>query len=188
MLTSARRVAAILAAVISVLAVQHATACPAAAHAELATSEPAPGSTVRNAPASIRLTFTEAVAQPAAVAVRGPDGRTTSTGDADIADTDVTQALDDAGPGRYTVAYQVTSVDGHPIEGVVEFTVAGAPITGTTNDMGQDSANNTAVETSPAASAEDKVSAGVVAGLVAGLALALCLIVLGVRRLLRADG
>jgi copper resistance protein C len=197
---SVRRVISALAAAFSVLAVQAATAGTAAAHAELATSDPAPGSTVQKVPTSVRLTFTEAVAQPATVAVRGPDGSAVSSGDPDIADTAVTQALDDAGSGRYTVTYQVTSADGHPVEGVVGFSVTAASTTGPTTDAEPNSAGNagtgtnagadtgSAAGTSSTASANDDVSAGVVAGLVAGLALAIGLVVFGVRRLLRADG
>lgn len=94
---------------------------PAAAHASLVSTDPADGSSVEAMPQQVTLTFNEPVGQPAVV-VTAPDG-TRVSGTASSLDSTVTATLKgDAQKGRYTLAYRVVSVDGHPIAGETTFT------------------------------------------------------------------
>lgn len=119
-----RRLAAVVgaAAVLSVLA-----AAPAAAHTSLVGVDPVDGSTVATTPAAVVLTFTEsAVALGTQIVVTGPQGKV-SAGPARLVDRTVRQELvADAPAGRYTVAWRVTSQDGHPLTGEFSFTSTGA--------------------------------------------------------------
>ena len=151
------------------------TATSAQAHAELASADPAQGTTVDRLPATVELTFTEAVGQPASVAVTGPGDASVTSTEPEVVDTVLTQPLEpgDAAPaGAYTISYRVTSADGHPISGRVQFSV------------GQSGTSPAAATDLPAASS---VSTGLVAGLVAVLVGALALVVLGLARLVRRD-
>lgn len=99
----------------------------AAAHAALVGSDPRDGASLASAPATVTLTFDEAIAAPAYVVVTAPDGTRVDDGDAEPTDGTVTQRLvPSAAPepgGRWTVAYRVVSVDGHAITGELTFTV-----------------------------------------------------------------
>lgn len=147
-----------------------AAAAPAAAHAELASSNPAQGATVDTLPGTVELTFTEVVGSPSSVAVTGPGDKSVAEGDPEIVDGTLTQqvAADSAPAGAYAVSYRVTSADGHPISGTVTFNV-GEPgsAAAAANDL----------------SAAGGVGTGVVAGLVAALLAALGLVALSLRRL-----
>jgi copper resistance protein C len=100
---------------------------PAAwAHAHLESSDPADGTTLATAPAVVRLTFSEAI-NPSFVTVTltGPDGQPRPLAAPSAEQRTVTQpipALDV--PGRYVVGYRVVSADGHPVAGVLGFTMA----------------------------------------------------------------
>lgn len=108
-----------------------APVAPAAAHASLISSSPADGAVVEDAPDSVELTFSEAVASPAYVVVTDPHGRTVSVGEPQVADASVSQPTGQADDeGEYVVEYRVVSADGHPVSGSVSFTVgAGEPST-----------------------------------------------------------
>lgn len=99
----------------------------ASAHDALAGSTPADGATVPAAPAEVSLDFTGEVQELGAqVAVTGPDGAAASEGAVEVDGATVTQPLaDDLTAGTYSVAWRVTSADGHPISGTTTFTVAG---------------------------------------------------------------
>jgi methionine-rich copper-binding protein CopC len=102
----------------------------ASAHAELIASNPAGGAVLTEPPATVTLTFTESVTDPAYVVVTGPGGDQAAEGPAPQSGTTVTQRLDlQAVPeptGAWTVAYRVLSVDGHAMTGEIAFTVAGS--------------------------------------------------------------
>lgn len=104
-------------------------AAPAAAHDELTGTTPADGASVDVPPAAVELTFTEPpLALGSQVQVTGPDGEVVNAGDPQIVDTVVSQPLASGLPaGDYTIAWRVTSSDGHPISGELAFTAtAGA--------------------------------------------------------------
>jgi methionine-rich copper-binding protein CopC len=100
---------------------------PAAAHNRLVGSDPADGSTVARTPGAVVLTLDEpAVALGTQVVVTGPDGPA-STGAAELLDATVRQPLVPGAPaGSYTVAWRITSADGHPITGQLGFAAAAA--------------------------------------------------------------
>jgi copper resistance protein C len=117
------RIAGLLAVAAMALAVV-ATASPASAHATLETMNPGPGATLKDLPATVVLTFSEVVRTPAFVQVTNADGVDVTKGDVRIVDKEVMQTLGDpAGSGRYSVSYRITSADGHPVGGTVDFTV-----------------------------------------------------------------
>lgn len=99
-------------------------AAPAAAHAGLTGSTPEDGAVLAAPPAEVRLTFSEAVREPAYVVVTAPDG-TRSPGEAVVEGADAVQELPEGGAGGWTIAYRVVSADGHPITGELSFTVEG---------------------------------------------------------------
>ena len=117
---SGRRGVALLAAGLLLTLV---TAAPASAHNRLVGTDPADGGTLARTPSAVVLTFDEpAVGLGTQVAVTGPDGAA-STGPAELVDATVRQPLVPGAPaGAYTVAWRVTSADGHPITGRFTFT------------------------------------------------------------------
>ena len=123
---SAGRVAAVVLAALLALAAVLRPAGRADAHNALQGTDPADGSTVDVPPAQITLTFDQpAQALGTEIAVVGPDGATVSTGDAQLVDSTVTQALAaDLPAGAYTVQWRVTSADGHPLSGELAFTAS----------------------------------------------------------------
>ncbi|MEU7866489.1 copper resistance protein CopC [Dactylosporangium sp. NPDC049140] len=121
----------LLAVLAGVLGVLVAPARPAAAHAVLTTSSPAPGALVASAPAEIRLTFNEPVrVVPGRSQVVAPDGKRIDDGDPAPAGDGLTIRLRavDRPTGTYVVSYRVISGDSHPVSGSFTFSV-GAPST-----------------------------------------------------------
>lgn len=105
-------------------------AMPAArAHALLQKTEPGRRATLRAAPAAVRLWFNERLeAAFSEIAVSGPDGRPVTSERATLAPDNpklLILALPPLGPGEYTVAYKVLSVDGHSVQSGYRFTVKG---------------------------------------------------------------
>ena len=95
------------------------------AHATLVGSDPANGSMLTAAPDHVELNFSENVGKPAAIAVLDQSGNEIAGGELEVTDGTVTRTYDPAsfGPGVYTISYQVTSADGHPISGELTFMV-----------------------------------------------------------------
>jgi copper resistance protein C len=100
-------------------------ASPALAHTRLVSSDPADGASLSTAPEAVSLTFSENIkAEFATVSVVGPDGTNHQTGELSAADGVVRTAVSPLGPaGRYEISYRVVSDDGHPVQGVVAFTL-----------------------------------------------------------------
>jgi methionine-rich copper-binding protein CopC len=98
-------------------------AVPASAHDALVSTDPADGSRVGPTPSAVVLTFDQpAVAMGTQILVTGPTGQV-QTGPARLVDSTVTQAVAGGAPaGAYTVAWRVTSADGHPVSGTFSFT------------------------------------------------------------------
>ena len=102
-------------------------AVPAAsAHDELVSTMPAAGATVPARPATVTLDFSGAIqALGTQVLVTGPNGAAVSVGAVEVRTGTVVQPLA-AGvtAGVHTVAWRVSSSDGHPLAGEFDFTVA----------------------------------------------------------------
>jgi copper transport protein len=113
-----------------VLAILGFTAGPAAAHAVLLRTEPAPQTTVKTPPTAVRLDFSEPVEVAfGSVRVFDVDGKRVDKGRIDTADGRREIVVPAALPGgTYTVTWRVVSADGHPVHGGFQFYV-GAPST-----------------------------------------------------------
>ncbi|WP_280491945.1 copper resistance CopC family protein [Nocardia asiatica] len=104
----------------------------AAAHSAATGSVPEDNATVDTGPERASVTFNEEL-QPSfpSLTVVGPDGNLWSKGDPVVEGKTVSVALGELGPvGEYTIAYRVTSADGHPVSGKRHFTL-GKPGNGT---------------------------------------------------------
>lgn len=125
-------------------------ALPAAAHTELASSNPADGAQLDAVPDAITLTFGEDLQGPTAkVGVLIGDNNPIQV-DAPVSGPTVTidtksGALADvvakSGAGKWAIGYQVVGQDGHPIDGTLTFTVveaaaseSSAEVTASTSD------------------------------------------------------
>lgn len=102
-----------------------ATARPAAAHAELATTMPDGGARLAEAPREVTLAFTEGVSLDAGYArVLGADGERVDAASASASGTEVSIPLTvDLPEASYVVTYRVLSADSHPIAGAYAFVV-----------------------------------------------------------------
>ncbi len=118
--TSARRgiLAAILAAVFGIL-----LASPASAHAELVASTPANGAQLDQAPATVKMRFTEAVNLiPGGIRLVDDKGATVRTPEPAVAGHTVTWRMPaHLSQGSYVVSWRVVSPDGHPVAGAFSF-------------------------------------------------------------------
>jgi copper transport protein len=96
----------------------------ALAHAQLISSNPAPGAVLDTAPAAVELYFSEAVT-PAGrgISVYGPDGRLASIGSARAADRTLSVQLAARADGTYAVIWTVIAADTHPSRGELTFSV-----------------------------------------------------------------
>ncbi|PWI41126.1 copper resistance protein CopC [Streptomyces sp. ICBB 8177] len=106
-------------------------AVPASAHAALLRSDPAEGSVVRTAPASITLGFSEGVLlSDDSLIVYDPSGKQVQRGTAHHAgsapDTATVALRSGLRDGTYTVAWKAVSADTHPVGGAWTFSI-GAP-------------------------------------------------------------
>ncbi|EME51085.1 copper resistance protein [Rhodococcus ruber BKS 20-38] len=98
---------------------------PAAAHSVVIASTPAQGEQIARGPERVSLTFNEPLQESfAALTVVGPDGNLWSKGDPTVEGPTVSVTVGELGPaGEYTIAYRVTSADGHPVSGTQVFTL-----------------------------------------------------------------
>lgn len=110
-----------------------ATAAPASAHDELISSSPAADERLAAPPETVTMTFSGTLLTlddsmtGAVVLIVDEDGRDWATDDVDVfGDTvtvDIAPGMPEAG---YQVRWQVVSEDGHPITGVIPFTIGDA--------------------------------------------------------------
>ena len=118
--TSARRgiLAGLLAAILGVL-----LASPASAHAELVSSTPANGAQLDQAPATVRMRFTEAVNLiPGGIRLVDAQGATVRTSEPAVAGHTVRWRMPgDLSEGSYVVTWRLVSSDGHPVAGAFSF-------------------------------------------------------------------
>jgi copper resistance protein C len=100
----------------------------ASAHSVPTGSVPEDGSSVDQGPERASITFNEALQESfATMTVVGPDGNLWSKGDPKVEGGTVSVAVGELGPtGTYTIAYRVTSADGHPVSGTRSFTLTKA--------------------------------------------------------------
>lgn len=177
----------------------------AQAHDALVSSDPQEGAVLETAPESIVLSFNNPPLEVgSAVTVVDADGATVAEGEGTVSGTDVVLDLGTELPaGELEVQWRVASSDGHPIEGVIPFTVAepAAPETtepaetteppaATTEPTATDAPTAEAATTDAAAEQSDAgglPTAAKVAIGVAALGAVGALIVLVARRL-RGDG
>ena len=100
---------------------------PASAHAFLDRAVPAVGSTLQDAPRSVRLVFSEPLVPAfSRVHVEDAAGRTVDAGDGHVDASDktvLTVSVPSLAPGEYRVRWRVVSVDTHVTEGDFTFTV-----------------------------------------------------------------
>ena len=103
-------------------------AIPAAAHADLVSSDPVDGAVLQSAPTAITLTFSDPLfADGVQMSLVTADGTVVPSEAPVVADASVSMKWPaTAGPGSYEVGYRVVSADGHPVSGSVSFTVQGA--------------------------------------------------------------
>lgn len=104
------------------------------AHATIATSDPADGSTVATSPATITATFAEAFdTSQSSMQLLGPDGATLATNGSSAAATAETMSISGFGAlpaGRYSVRWTTITPDDHGIErGTFSFSVASRAVT-----------------------------------------------------------
>jgi methionine-rich copper-binding protein CopC len=97
----------------------------AGAHNELIGSDPADGAQLPASPTRVVLMFDLPVQRGfSTVTVTGPDRQQWTAGPAVEEGAVVSAPLRPLGPaGQYTVGYRVLSADGHPVRGVVRFTL-----------------------------------------------------------------
>ena len=103
-------------------------AIPAAAHADLVSSDPVDGAVLQSAPTAITLTFSDPLfVDGVQMSLVTADGTVVPSEAPVVADASVSMKWPaTAGPGSYEVGYRVVSADGHPVSGSVSFTVQGA--------------------------------------------------------------
>ncbi|MFD6675590.1 copper resistance protein CopC [Rhodococcus zopfii] len=134
------RMFAVLAALVAALLM---SAGPASAHAVVLSSNPEEGAQIAQAPERVSVTFNEPMQEQfAALTVVGPDGNLWSHGTPAVAGATASVEVGELGPaGQYTIAFRITSADGHPVSGTRTFTLTqdgagtpGKPAAGTSTD------------------------------------------------------
>ena len=104
-----------------------AIAAPASAHSALVSSTPAEGASVES-PATVTLVFNEALLEVGSdVSVTDANGVVTPLSPAYPEPATLVASLPVLAAGVASVTWRVVSEDGHPVEGVLSFTVASAP-------------------------------------------------------------
>ncbi|WP_066458980.1 copper resistance CopC/CopD family protein [Castellaniella caeni] len=93
-------------------------------HAALVAASPAPAAVLQRAPSAIVLTFSEPVGVTA-LRLFGPDGQQLVTGPVMDHNQEVRISLPGghAAPGTYLLSWRVTSADGHPVGGTLDYSV-----------------------------------------------------------------
>lgn len=121
-----QRTKRIIVAVIALL-VAFSLIVPALAHSQLVDSDPADGATLDMADA-VTLTFNEDItAEFVVIEVTGPGGDDVVDGAPAVDGPEVTQPIAPTSNGEYALTYRVVSQDGHPISGMIGFTLTDVP-------------------------------------------------------------
>ncbi|MDT7632350.1 MAG: copper resistance protein [Pseudonocardiales bacterium] len=98
------------------------------AHDVLTASDPANGASLATGPSKVTLTFDLPVKEYfSTITVVGPDGNHFEAGPSTVDGSTVSAPVQPLGPaGGYTVGYRIVSDDGHPVSGLVRFTLTQA--------------------------------------------------------------
>lgn len=143
-MTRFRSLTLAVAATAFVLSAACAAPTPASAHDQLLASNPSEGAVVSAAPTEVRLDFSNTVLDLGGIVIVVDRNGTNWAAGPLATGRSVTQKLRAGAPdGAYQIRWQVVSADGHPISGIVNYSVgesAAEPITanpshgaGTTN-------------------------------------------------------
>ena len=104
---------------------------PAQAHTSLVSSVPMKNSTIKAIPKTIALTFDEKLIMLAGknvskFSVVGPDGKEIKLGPITLTNQIISAAILEPKPkpGTYKINYRVISGDGHPVSGIIKFTLS----------------------------------------------------------------
>jgi len=127
--TRLRPIALLLASCILALAALLALgAAPASAHDQLLASTPADGAALDGSPTEVTLRYSDSVLTIGAIVLLvDQDEHNWITGDPILDGSDVTARVDGTLPtGTYEIRWRVVSADGHPISGLIPFTVGDA--------------------------------------------------------------
>lgn len=127
---SLRLVLATLLALTTALFLALASAAPAGAHAVLVSSSPSDGETFTEAPTEVSLTFNENLIDIGGeIAVVDASQTDWAAGDFTVDGPTATAPLKDGMPGgNYELRWQVVSADGHPISGIIPFSIEGSAV------------------------------------------------------------
>lgn len=137
-----------------------ASISPAAAHDEIVGGSPEPDSTVTDVPESIELENSATPQDSFNTVALSLDGDQIVSGEPTVDGSTLTLDIPgnvDLSDGEYTVGYQVTSSDGHPIRGSYTFTLdtgEGASDSSGGTSQGETSANS--ADTADAADSSDE--------------------------------
>ena len=103
-------------------------AAPASAHSQLLSTSPADGAVLPEAPASVVLTFNEALIPDVdSISINDARGNVVASRSVEPVGATLSVPWPDGLPaGAYQVAYRVVSGDGHPVTGAIMFTITGA--------------------------------------------------------------
>ena len=170
-----------------------ATAVPASAHDSLVHSTPEADESLATAPESITLTYSGELlvlgdsTQGAVVLVIDESGRDWATGDVEVSGSTVTAAVEPGMPDAgYQVRWQVVSEDGHPISGIVPFTIGDAePMTATQAPTDADAPSYVPDASDPKGQSTDETDDGLRLLLVGGAGAAIAVVALVLYRILR---
>ena len=170
-----------------------ATAVPASAHDSLVHSTPEADESLATAPESITLTYSGELlvlgdsTQGAVVLVIDESGRDWATGDVEVSGSTVTAAIEPGMPDAgYQVRWQVVSEDGHPISGIVPFTIGDAePMTATQAPTDADAPSYVPDASDPTDQSTDETDGGLRLLLVGGAGAAIAVVALVLYRILR---
>ena len=193
------KILVMFAALIAGFALAFGGASAATAHSELEVSNPIQGSTL-SAVRELVLTFGEAIVPDySTVVLTDSSGTTTPLGTPTFDTTATVMTIpitSGALPnGSYVAGYRIVSVDGHPIAGEVDFTVAGSDAPVLVASTPSDAATSVATEDPLAADASTPVTettsdagtsallfAGIVAAALGALALVTVIVLVAIRR------
>jgi methionine-rich copper-binding protein CopC len=146
----ARALRGVVLVVLLTVATSMGAIAPASAHAVFVSMTPADGSLQAQPPTQVVVTFDEPIQSiGAAVVVHAPSGASVTDGEPAVVDATVTQHLVPlTETGTYTVAYRVTSTDGHPVTKQLTFAY-GSRTTSTAAAAGAGTSSSTTSSSSP---------------------------------------